>query len=475
MVKPRSKKSFAPGLSTKLIAMIIFVILAVEVVIFLPSLANSRLNWLDDRIRVGAVAVRVLDAVPQDMELPGDLADRLLETAGADAIVFRRDGQSQLLERSDVKMPSSVVTADTRQRNPLALIAGGLDVLVFGGGRTLRIIGATPETGGDVIEIIMPEAPLRDALMVYALNIFFLSILIAGMTAGAIFLFLNRLLIKPIQHITANMVAFRSAPENASLIISSSNRKDEIGIMLRELEGMESNIFSMLGQRRHLADLGLAVAKINHDLRNTLSSAQLLSDQVATLEDPQVQRLAPRLVHTLDKAIGFVQSVIDYGRQSTVPPKPQLVDLHALIDEAAFDAGLAGHPRISLKNKVPDAVSIFVDPDQMARVMLNLMKNAREALESVGSEHELPQICIDYAEDPVCFTVGISDNGPGLPPRALDNLFVAFEGSARAGGTGLGLAIAREIIEAHGGKLSHVEQQNGTRFEIRLPRSKRLS
>ncbi len=475
MVEQHRKRLFSSGLSAKLIAMIIFVILAVEVVIFLPSLANARVTWLDDRIRVGAVAVRVLDAVPTDMELPGDLADQLLETAGADAIVFRRDGQSQLLERSNISMPSSVVTADTRQRDPLTLISGGLDVLFFGGGRTLRIVGATQETGGDVIEIIMPEAPLREALLIYARNIFLLSLLIAAMTSGAIFLFLNRLLIRPIQRITNNMIAFREAPESAVLIIETSTRKDEIGVMMRELAAMESDIFSMLRQRQHLADLGLAVAKINHDLRNTLTSAQLLSDQVATLEDPQVQRLAPRLVQTLDKAIGFAQSVIEHGRQSTVPPKPELVDLHALIDESSFDAGLVGHPEITLKNSVPDAVSILVDPDLMARVLLNLLKNAREALEAIKIEHDPSMICIDYTEEGECFTIAISDNGPGLPPRALDNLFVAFEGSARAGGTGLGLAIARELTEAHGGKLSHVPQEKGTRFEIRLPRSKRKS
>ncbi len=478
-------RSAGPSLSTKLIAMIIFVILAVEVVIFLPSMANFRANWLDDRIRVGAVAVRVLDAVSDDMELSPDLADRLLQTAGATAIVFRRDGQSQLLQSTSAPMPDAVVVADTRERSPLGLVMGGLDTLILGGDRTLRIIGSTPETGNNRIEILMSEAPLREALLIYARNVTFLSFVIAISTAVAIFLFLNRLLIRPIQRITNNMISFRNAPENASLIISTSERNDELGVAERELAAMESDIFSMLRQRRHLADLGMAVAKINHDLRNTLASAQLLSDQVATVEDPQVQRLAPRLVNTLDRAIGFAQSVIDYGRQSAAPPSPQLVDLRALIEEAAFDAGLAGHPEIEVKNSVPDGVSIFVDPDQLARVLLNLMKNARQALESAdkpedGTISENPgsaekKICIDYIEGDRFFTIAVSDNGPGLPARAIKNLFVAFKGSARAGGTGLGLAIAKELTQAHGGTLVHVEQETGARFDIRLPSTKRLN
>jgi len=468
-------KSFVPSLSGKLIAMIIFVILTIEVVIFLPSQANFRANWLDDRIRVGAVAVRVLDTLPDDMELPPDLADRLLETAGAKAIVFRRDGQSQLLQRISSPMPSSAVTADTRMRNPLSLVIGGLDTLFFGGERTLRIVGATPATGGNRIEILMSEAPLRKAMLIYTRNVTILSLFVAITTAAAIFVFLNRLLVRPIQNITSNMIAFRKAPENASLIIKASSRKDELGIAEQELAAMEADIFSMLRQRGHLADLGMAVAKINHDLRNTLASAQLLSDQVASVEDPQVQRLAPRLVNTLDRAIGFAQSVIDYGRQSAAPPVPQLVDLRALIEESAFDAGLVAHPEIEIKNSVPDDVSIFVDPDQLARVMLNLMKNAREALETPGVENPEKMLCLDYMEDERFFTISVSDNGPGLPPRAKDNLFVAFKGSARAGGTGLGLAIAKELTQAHGGTLSYIEQDKGTKFEIRLPSAKRLN
>jgi signal transduction histidine kinase len=231
----------------------------------------------------------------------------------------------------------------------------------------------------------------------------------------------------------------------------------------------------MLRQRRHLADLGLAVAKINHDLRNTLTAAQLLSDQVANLDDPKVQRLAPRLVHTLDKAIGFAQSVIDYGRQSGAPPRPVPVDLKALVEESIFDSGLVAHPDIKVTSTVPDEVTIRADPDQLARVFVNLLKNAREALEAAGAKVAEPAVTIGYAETRDGLTLSFADNGPGLPPRARDNLFVAFEGSARAGGTGLGLAIARELTEGNGGRLAFVEQQPGTRFDVMLPASLRLS
>jgi len=460
------------GLSFKLMATIIMVILAVEVMIYLPSAANFRGTWMDDKISTAAVAVRVLDVVPDVMDLPEGLTDRLLNAAGAEAIVYRGQGQSQLIELTDQPMPKGAVTADVRSRDPMTMIVGALDTLINGSDRTLRIIGDLPGSDEMTIEVLVNEAPLRADLLIYSRNIFFLSLIVASMTAAVIYIFVNWQFITPVRRLIGNMMDFRRAPENATLIIPASRRDDELGVAERELAAMEADLFAMLRQRRHLADLGLAVAKINHDLRNTLTSAQLLSDQVATLDDPKVQRLAPRLVQTLDKAIGFAQSVLDYGRQSSTPPRPMPVDLRALLEEAAFDAGLKGHPGVAFANEVPDAVTLKVDPDQMARVLVNLIKNAREALEAVGTRTDMPQISAafeDRGEEGLVIT--IRDNGPGLPPRARENLFVAFEGSARAGGTGLGLAIARELTEAHGGTLKYTDPVKGAAFEICLPRS----
>ncbi|WP_127751900.1 HAMP domain-containing sensor histidine kinase [Devosia sp. 1566] len=462
------------GLSIKLIVTIIAVILTVEVVVYLPSVASFRANWLNDRMRVGMVAARVLDAVPDVPALPRSLTDRLLTSAGANAIVYRREGQSQMIELTEPITPDRVVTADIRESNPFALIMGAMDTLFAGPGRTLRIVGEG-DVDESLLEVLMPERPLRQDLLEYSRDIVLVSFIIAALTAVALYLMVSRLFIYPVRRLTANMLAFRQAPENASLILAPSGRRDEIGIAERELAAMEADLFSMLRQRQHLADLGLAVAKINHDLRNTLTSAQLLSDQVATLDDPKVQRLAPRLVTTLDKAIGFAQSVLDYGRESAALPVLAPVALRALVEDAAFDARLVGHPTISFHNETPQELRLNVDQTQLGRLLVNLLKNAREALEAAGAKVESPQVSVSAGERDDGLVIAVSDNGPGLPPRARDNLFVAFEGSARAGGTGLGLAIAREIAEAHGGRLVLAEQDQGTRFELILPLSLRLS
>ncbi|WP_299343882.1 HAMP domain-containing sensor histidine kinase [uncultured Maritalea sp.] len=457
------------GLSIKLITMIISMIMIVEVVIYLPSVANFRIRWLDDRVQVAGVAARVIETVPDAMDLTPDMINNLLKAAQAEALVVRMQDKSQLIERLDMPMPVAVVGADTRNRESLDLIVGALDVIINGSDRTMRIIGSPAGAQDIIVEVLMSEANLRQEMLTYSRNIFWLSLLVAIATAAAIFFFLNRLLVQPIGRMTQNMIAFRKTPEDANRIIVPSNRKDEVGIAERELSMMEQDIFTMLRQKQHLADLGLAVAKINHDLRNTLSAAQMLSDQVATLEDPQVQRLAPRLVTTLDRAINFAQSVLDYGRQKTVPPKFEHVDLRALIDESAIDAGVRSHPSIEFANEVPDDVVINVDPDQISRVFVNILKNAREALEVYKKAEATKRVFVRLEEQANCYQIKIGDNGPGLPPRAKENLFVAFDGSGRAGGTGLGLVIAKEITESHGGRLSYLDTQEGTTFCIELP------
>ncbi|MBF0677917.1 MAG: HAMP domain-containing histidine kinase [Devosia sp.] len=456
------------SLSNKLIAAIIAVIFLVEIVIYLPSLAMFRATWLDDRLRVGVVAARVLDAVPDVMALPRSLTDRLLTSAGADAIVYRRAGQSQLIELAEPVSPEVVVTADMRQRDIGSLMVGAIDTLLAGPGRTLRIIGEG-DIDESLVEILMPETQLRRDMIDYSRNILLVSLGIAAVTAFALYMLVSQLFILPIQRLTRNILSFRQAPENASLILSATTRRDEIGVLERELSAMEGELFSMLRQQRHLADLGLAVAKINHDLRNTLTSAQLLSDQVATLDDPKVQRLAPRLVTTLDKAIGFAQSVLDYGREAASVPVLAPVALRGLVEDAAFEARVAGHPDIRFDNAIAEDVVVLIDAGQMGRVFVNLLKNAREALEA-APQRAGAQIVVTSHLVGADVNVWVTDNGPGLPPRARDNLFVAFEGSARAGGTGLGLAIARELTEANGGQLRHVDpEEGGTRFELVLP------
>src|SRR5262249_56835021 len=95
--------------------------------------------------------------------------------------------------------------------------------------------------------------------------------------------------------ISGTLTASQEARENPASVIVPSSRTDEVGTAERELAAMQHDLANVLQQKNRLAALGLAVSKINHDLRNLLTTAQLFSDRLVRLQDPTVQRFAPNL------------------------------------------------------------------------------------------------------------------------------------------------------------------------------------
>ena len=295
-----------------------------------------------------------------------------------------------------------------------------------------------------------------------------LSALLSLITAALLYLALNRLLVGPMRRITTSMVNFSEAPEDHDRIIIPSGRTDEVGIAEERLAAMQHELQETLRQQRHLADLGLAVSKINHDLRNMLASAQLFSDRIGSLPDPAVQRFAPKLIGALDRAISYCQTTLAYGRAREDAPTRRLLRLKRLIDDVAEVLGLEEHPTITWENAVAEDLEIDADPDQMFRVLVNLGRNAIQALESD------PGPAVVRAADPWTadrrqgqVTIVVRDTGPGVPERARAKLFQAFHGSVKPGGTGLGLAIASEIVGAHGGSIALIDpDEPGAVFRI---------
>ena len=121
------------------------------------------------------------------------------------------------------------------------------------------------------------------------------------------------------RRITASMTEFRDDPEDAGRVIAPTRRTDEIGVAERELADMQSGMREALRQRSHLAALGTAVAKINHDLRNTLATAVLVSDRLSDIDDPEVKRMAPRLFDAIDRAVQLCSHTLNYVADSTPP------------------------------------------------------------------------------------------------------------------------------------------------------------
>src|SRR4029079_8805092 len=211
--------------------------------------------------------------------------------------------------------------------------------------------------------------------------ILLLSLLISAITATLVYLSLHYLFVRPLNRLTTNMVSFREDPENASHIVVPSSRTDEIGIAERELGAMQRDLASMLQQKSHLAALGLAVSKINHDLRNLLASAQLFSDRLASVPDPNVQRFAPKLMRSLERAIAFCQSTLSYGQVQEPPPDRWPVALESLLEEVRETLGLAPDSAVCWVGAVERGLRVDADPDQLVRVILNLEGHALQARE----------------------------------------------------------------------------------------------
>jgi signal transduction histidine kinase len=332
----------------------------------------------------------------------------------------------------------------------------------------MRVVGPAP-MGGDFLEIVLDEAPLRQAMLRFSINIMLLSLVISGITAMLVYLALHYLLVRPMRRITANMMRFRDDPENPARVIVVSTRQDEVGLAERELAAMQRDLASMLQQKSHLAALGLAVSKINHDLRNLLTSAQLFSEGLTSLPDPRVQRFAPKLMRALERAISFCESTLSYGRAHEPPPDRKSVAVEALVEEVQETLALADS-RIAWIVAIERGLTVDADPDQLLRVLLNLARNAVQALETrAPNDPARDQVRITGRREGGVALIEVSDTGPGIPAKAREHLFEAFQTSARSGGTGLGLVIAAELVRAHGGTINLVEGTIGATFRLTIP------
>jgi signal transduction histidine kinase len=462
-----AKVPLVRGLSARLLMLTILFVLLAEVLIFVPSIANFRINWLQDRLDTAGAASIVVSQI-DTAQLPQTVQDDLLMATGADAIVLKGTDASRIIAMSS--MPPSVAGQyDLRDMNAIGAISDAIGTLVAGGEQKLRVVG---NIGGSdqVIELVMSDKSLRTAMWTYARNVAILSLLISLITASLIFFAINRMMIRPIRAMTRSMLVFAQVPDDRSNIIQTSGRTDEFGVAERELAAMQDQIHQTLSQRKHLAELGLAVSKINHDMRNILATAQLMSDRLAGANDPVVQRIGPKLVKTLDRAVSYSSAVLAYGGAKEAPPARRQLALRTLVEDVYALSGAEFADGIEFVNAVEDNHVIDADPDQLFRVLNNLVRNALQALDANKDPALMRRISISASRMGSVSEIRIMDSGPGLPPVARDNLFAAFKGSARQGGTGLGLAIAHELVRVHGGEIRLVESVSGrTVFAFTVP------
>ena len=328
----------------------------------------------------------------------------------------------------------------------------------------MRVIGRSPEASDSTVEIVIDDLPLKEDLRGFGLRIFLLSLMISAITAGLVFFALHFMLVRPMRRVTDNMVAFQADPEQAPVYRCAGGRSDEIGLAELALADMQQGLRDALRQKTRLAALGTAVSKINHDLRNILSTARLVSDSMTESADPRVRRLAPTLIGAIDRAVDLCERTLSFARGGEMLLEQSTVVLSDLLMEIGNALPAVLSERAAWVTEVPNHFTVQADRDQLYRALNNLAQNAVEA----GAT--LLAVSVESFPETGIWSLRFADDGPGLPPRAGANLFQPFSGSARAGGTGLGLAIVREIVEAHGGTIVLEESgPDGTVFRLTLP------
>jgi signal transduction histidine kinase len=466
------------GLSARLLVLTILFVLLAEVLIYLPSVATYRRNWLSNRISSAVTAALVLDAAPDGM-VSDNLAMQILDSVGAKMVALKLSDTKRLLASSEMP-PTVAVDTDLRTLSEMDSIHDAIDTLLAPSGRFIRVVGDAPMQG-QFVEIVVDETPLQLGMYAFSKRLLFSSMAISAITAGLVYLTLSWMIVGPVRRLTSAMMRFGENPEDDSRVVHTSLRSDEIGVAERELAAMQRQLHGMLQQRSRLAALGLAVSKINHDLRNLLAAAQLFSDRLTEAQDPVVQRFAPKLINTLDRAIAFCQATLSYGRVTEPPPARRMTGLAPLVNDTRELLGLgadSGQAVVKVKwcEAIEPELQIDADPDQLSRILLNLCRNAVQALENHRQADGSPNcLSVSGRRDKKLVIVDIADNGPGVPDKAKQRLFEAFSGSARPGGSGLGLAIADELVRAHGGTLALLDEdaagmpRPGATFRITVP------
>ena len=444
--------TFGRGLSARVLLLTILFVLVSEVLIYAPSIARFRLDWLEEKLNTAHLAILALEATPDYMIDP-ELEIRLLDHVGARIIGLRGSDGKNLIMRGTTPPLLVDVTVDLSDRGFVQLLEDGVDTLVQPRNRVLRVKGYSPRAADVVVDVVLDEWPLRQAMIAYSWRVLGLSVVISLITAALVFGALQWLIIRPMRRLTGGMVAFRQDPEAMLGEFGATTRGDEIGVAEREFAEMHTNVRQALQQKARLAALGTAVSKINHDLRGILATARLITDRLAESDNPDVRKAAPALLRSLDRAVDLCSDTLNFTREG--PPKPafQIVQLKELIDEVGGSLAklLAGGKVWS--NTVPETATVRADRGQLYRILRNLGENALQ----MGAH----TVTLNAVDNPEGIEIRVSDDGPGLPPKAVENLFVPFKGSARAGGTGLGLAIARELMRGQGGDLRLLRSEAG--------------
>ena len=444
----------------------LFVLLA-EALILLPSLSNHRLDFLEARLERAQIASLAQLTLERNEDIAADLEAELLQNAGVYNVVLVRDHLRQLALSSIVPHPVEA-SYDLRQTTTWSGIRDAIAQLLDPADRVILVKGEPFRQAGQLIEITLSTEALRKDMIEFGLRLLLVSAAFSVLTALLLNLAAQRLIVRPMRGVIRSMADYAANPQDARSIITPRARMAELREAEDALARMQTALTSALKQRERLANLGQAVAKVSHDLRNILTTAQLFTDRLEESEDPAVRRAAPKLVNAITRAVNLCETTLTYGKAEEPPPSISRFAFAPLAEEVIEAESLAGQQgEVEFVTDIPPTLRIHADRDQIHRVLSNLVRNARQAIEATGRQGTIE---IGAGETDSGWFIRIGDTGPGLPEKTRQTLFQPFSSGGRKGGTGLGLAIAAELVRGHGGSLTLVRSdEQGSEFIILLP------
>jgi len=449
------------SLSARLFRLTIGIVLAVEVLVFVPQLAHERLDWLHERLDDARIAALAATGVPDGTLAPATAAE-LLRLSGTVWIRMEQPGRPPVtLAGPDTMAPASTIIL--RQEGWVARTIHALHALAVDRHQSTRVLATVAPPSGTQIEYVFRTEQETKALRSFARGFVWVSVVTACLTGATVYVVVALLMVRPMRRIIASIAAFRAAPEHSRPLDpprGSRHANDEMAVAERELSAMQNELRNALWRNARLAALGSAVARISHDLRGALSPALLTAERLQGHSDEAVRRAGDVLVRTVDRATDLVRRTLDFAREGPPPLKLEPVVLAVLVDEASATARGPGRG-FAVQNQVPHDLLVQADRNQFFRVLANLLRNAADAgatcaRVSAGAERGVA-------------TIDVADDGPGLPDSVRATLFHPFTRSTRHDGAGLGLAIARDLTLAHGGEIALAATgPDGTVFRLTL-------
>lgn len=460
-------------LSGKLLLMTIGFVMLAELFIFVPSAASFRQDWLNDRAQQAGLLAQALTGVP-GYEASAILTDQFMQDTDVIMMSAKRDGMSEFMLGSPPES-AELETIDLRETRWLPRYGDAFRTFFGSDEGSLRVLAASPVKGQDALELLIPKSKLRWAMRDFARRIAFLSLAIAVITGMLIYLAMLFMIIRPIEKLAAGLADFREDPEKRRSNVPPSGRKDEIGQLQREFYDMKQGVRASFKQRERLATLGMAVAKINHDLRNVLASASLISDRLATDPEERISKMGSRLTRSIDRGIKLTSEVLNFSLSGQDEAALDIVRISLLVGEAAGDtlgSFGTGDRRISFTNKIPSEMIVTADKDHTYRIFHNLFRNAAQAMAKMPEDDAVRNLTVEAIPSGDHISILVKDTGPGLPEKAKENLFKAFASASGRGSTGLGLTISQDLAREQGGDIVlESTSADGTVFAVSLQKA----